>query len=57
MSKRKYSYYILNASFGEVDETIESYRDAFSSYHSVESPKTLYGVDELGSVDVIFSQP
>jgi hypothetical protein len=57
MSKRKYSYYILNASFGEVDETIESYRDAFSRYHSVESPKTLYGVDEQGSIEVIFSQP
>ena len=56
MSKRKYSYYILVADFGQVDETIENYRDAFSSYHSVESPKTLYGVDEWGNVDVIFSR-
>jgi hypothetical protein len=56
MSKRKYSYFILNASFGEVDETIENYSDAFRRYQTVETPKTLYGVDEQGSISVVFSK-
>jgi hypothetical protein len=56
MSKRKYSYFILNASFGEVDETIENYSDAFRRYHKVKSPKTLYGVRGQGSISVVFSK-
>jgi hypothetical protein len=56
MSKRKYSYFILNANFCEVNETIEKYSDAFRRYQTVETPKTLYGVDEQGSISVVFSR-
>jgi hypothetical protein len=56
MVKRKYSYFILNANFCEVNETIEKYSDAFRRYQTVETPKTLYGVDEQGSISVVFSR-
>lgn len=56
MAKRKYVRYSIVADFGAVNESTESYREAFSKYQRQDSPKTMYGYTEQGDIDVIFSR-
>jgi hypothetical protein len=56
MSKSKYKIYQVVAEFGSVNEEYYNYRDAFAKYQRQEIPKTMYGIDEQGSVSVIFSK-
>lgn len=53
--KRKYAYYesIVN---GEDTQVFEKYWDSLSHYKRGAAPKTLWGVDEQGEYNVIFSQ-
>ena len=53
---RKYEIYILQANYGEVQEEFCDYREAFRRYHIVDGPATLYGIDGMGGVSVIFSR-
>jgi hypothetical protein len=56
MSKSKYKIYQVVADFCSVNEEYYNYRDAFAKYQRQEIPKTMYGIDEQGSVSVIFSK-
>ena len=56
MDKLKYVEYIMHANFGNVCVKTECYSEAFSKYKQTEIPKTLYGIDNQGSVSVIFSE-
>ena len=51
--KRKYEYFILATEFETLQ--LNSYKDAFARYHYNDSA-TLYGVNEDGSMNVIFSK-
>ena len=53
---KKYDYFNLVAECGAVDETFEKYRDAFAAYQKSDAPKTLYGIDVEGGMNVIFSK-
>lgn len=50
----KYTHFILATDFGET--TIYNYRSAFSAYQHEDDSATLYGVDEQGDFNVIFSK-
>ena len=53
---KKYEYFNLVAECGAVDETFEKYSDAFTAYQKIDAPKTLYGIDVEGGMNVIFSK-
>lgn len=53
---KRYSRYQLIADFGEVCNDYERYNDAFIAYQKQNAPKTLYGYDEQGNPNVIFSK-
>ena len=53
---KKYDYFNLVAEGGAVDETFETYSDAFTAYQKSDAPKTLYGIDVECGMSVIFSK-
>ena len=54
--KRKYVRYQVLADFGQVNENLENYSEAFAKYQRQDSPKTMYGFDDQGNPSVIFSK-
>lgn len=54
MAKRKYTYYQVVSDEGTTNH--ENYREAFGSYMTANEPATLWGVEEDGGFQHIFSK-
>lgn len=55
MSKRKFDHYLLALEYDD-DRNYTDYHDASAAFMRYDGSATLYGVNEQGDVEVIFSK-